>query len=195
MNEPKAAGASAGVSSAKPLAVMVTRRARAGRETEFERLTAGMINAAQGFEGHLGGYLIDPEPGNPGVYRTLFAFDTPAHLRAWTQSAERRSWLDSIAEISDDQGNLRILSGLEGWFELPSTRTKTPPPRYKMAIVSWLGIFPLVLILSNTVGPLAASIHPILAIVAVTMLVAAGMTWLVAPFLTRLFAFWLYPKS
>ena len=73
-----------------PVTVLVSRRVRQGRGREFEQLMAGMQAAAAGFPGHMGGFLMPPEPPEQACYRVLFAFDTDAHLQAWTQSPERQ---------------------------------------------------------------------------------------------------------
>jgi uncharacterized protein len=180
-------------SASAPVTVMITRRVHPGRVAEFEQLMTGMRHDAAQFPGHLGGFLIGPEVAGLGCYRTLFAFDTEPHLQAWTQSAQRQAWLARIAELTYGDSAMRVLSGLEGWFALPAAQTKTPPPRWKMALVTWLGIFPLVLVLSNTVGRLLAPTSPVLGVMVVTALVTVAMSWLVMPFLARLFARWLYP--
>lgn len=175
------------------MTVLITRRARPGRAAEFEQLMAAMITAAAGFPGHIGGFLIQPEDSGTGLYQTLFAFDNEEHLRAWMHSPQRQAWLDRIAEVTYGDNAMRVLTGMEGWFVLPGSDTKLPPPRHKMAFVTWLGIFPLVLVLSALVGPLLSPIHPMLSVMVVTALVA--MTWLVMPRLVRLLAGWLYPRS
>jgi antibiotic biosynthesis monooxygenase (ABM) superfamily enzyme len=183
----------AAASPATPVTVLVVRRVRPGRAAEFEQLISGMRQAAAGFPGHLGGFLIAPEQGD-GSYRTLFAFDSDAHMQGWKQSRERKEWLDRIAEVTYGDAAMRVLSGLEGWFALPAAPTRPPPPRWKMAAVTWFGIFPLVLVFSNLVGPvLSPFLHPVLGVAVVTLLTVGAMTWLVAPTLTRLFAHWLYP--
>jgi antibiotic biosynthesis monooxygenase (ABM) superfamily enzyme len=179
--------------AAHPVTALITRRVRRGCESRFEQLMAGLQAEAAAFEGHLGGYLIKPESG--GRYQVLFAFESDAQLAAWMGSAERRAWLERLATVSRDEGSMRVLSGLESWFALPGARTQRPPPRYKMALVTWLGIFPLVLLLSNLIGPWLAPIHPALSVLVVTALVVVAMTWFVAPALTRLLASWLYPSE
>jgi len=156
---------------------------------------AGMRRAAAQFPGHMGGFLIGPEVEGLGCYRMLFAFDTEPRLQAWTQSAERRAWLARIAEVTYGDSAMRVLSGLEGWFALPAAQTRTPPPRWKTALVTWLGIFPLVLVLSNTIGRLIAPTSPLLGVMVVTALVTVAMSWVVMPGLARLFARWLYPPA
>jgi antibiotic biosynthesis monooxygenase (ABM) superfamily enzyme len=185
---------SAAAPASSPVTVLVTRRVRHGRAAEFESLMAQMRQAAATYPGYLGGFMIEPESGEGGCYRMLFAFDSDAHLKAWTQSRERQQWLERIGEVTYGDTATRVLSGLEGWFALPAARTKAPPPRWKMAIVTWFGIFPLVLLFTSVVSPLLAPLlHPVLGVAVVTVLIVVSMTWLVAPFLTRLFAGWLYP--
>ena len=157
---------------------------------------AGMQAAAASFPGHMGGFLIPPEQAEQGCYRVLFAFDTDAHLQDWTQSRERQRWLRRIADVTHGDAAMRVMSGLETWFELPAARTKSPPPRWKMAMVTWMGIFPLVLLTSHTIAPLLGSlIHPLLATSIVTGLITVAMTWVVMPALVPLFSNWLYPAS
>ena len=182
--------------AAAPVTVIVTRRVRRGCAAEFERLMSGMQAAAARFPGHMGGFLIPPDASEHGCYRTLFAFDNEAHRQAWTRSAERIEWLGRIATVTYGDAAMRVLSGLETWFELPAARTKRPPPRWKMAIVTWMGIFPLVLLSSHTIAPaLGRLVHPLLTASIVTALITVAMTWVVMPALVPLFSNWLYPTS
>jgi uncharacterized protein len=182
--------------AAPPVTVVVTRQVRPGRSAEFQRLMNGMRAAAAAFPGHMGGFTIPPDSPGQDCWRTLFAFDTPAHLNAWTRSAERAEWVARMSPLTYGDGAVRVLSGLETWFALPAAQTKAPPPRWKMALVTWSGIFPLVLLASHTVTPLFASWWPQpLAVLGATGLIVAAMTWLVMPLLARLLAAWLYPAA
>ena len=179
-----------------PVTVLITRRVRRGRSQEFERLMAGMQAAAAAFAGRMGGFLIHPEQSQEGCYRTLFAFDTEAHLQDWTHSRERHRWLRRIAAVTHGDTAMRVLTGPETWFALPRSRAAMPPPRWKMAIATWTGIYPLVLLTSYTVLPLLSHVLPVpLAALLVTGLITVAMTWLVMPTLARLAAAWLYPPA
>jgi hypothetical protein len=179
-----------------PVTVIVTRWVRHERAAEFERLMAGMQAAAARFPGHMGGFLIPPDTPEQGCYRMLFAFDNEAHQQAWTHSSERSEWLARIAAVTHGETALRVLNGLETWFALPAARTKLPPPRWKMALVTWSGIFPLVLLSSHTIAPLLGPwLHPALVVLVATGLIVAAMTWMVMPTLARLLVGWLYPTE
>ena len=87
----------------------------------------------------------------------------------------------------------QVLTGLEGWFTLPSQPGTPPPPRYKMAIVTWAAIFPLITLVVVATAPPVGSL-PLVARLAVTTGIAVPlMTWWVMPQMTRLLRRWLYP--
>jgi uncharacterized protein len=176
-----------------PITVLVTRRVLPGKAAEFEALMDGMTGTAKQFPGHLSCYQIKPGAGGDRTYHALFAFDNKASLQAWLDSAERAYWLKRIAAVTFGDNSTRILCGLEGWFALPAQETRAPPPRYKMAMLAWSGIFPLVLVLTSVVGPALRPIGTIPSVLVITFLVVVCMTWAVMPVLTRLMAWWLYP--
>jgi antibiotic biosynthesis monooxygenase (ABM) superfamily enzyme len=87
----------------------------------------------------------------------------------------------------------QVLTGLEGWFTLPTQPGLPPPPRYKMALVTWLTIFPLITLVVVATAPLIGS-WPLVARLAFTTGVTVSlMTWVVMPRTTRLLHRWLYP--
>ena len=176
--------------------MLISRHVKGGHEAEFEQLMASMQAAAALYAGHLGGYLIRPDVGGDPSWHMLFAFDNEANMQQWTRSPERALWLARLAQVTHGDSAARVLSGLETWFALPQAAVRTPPPRWKMACVTWLGIFPLVLLLSHTLTPWLARF---LSVVPTTMLVTAAitgaMTWLVMPTLVRVLAGWLYPAT
>jgi antibiotic biosynthesis monooxygenase (ABM) superfamily enzyme len=79
--------------------------------------------------------------------------------------------------------------GLANWF---MTSAQQPPPRWKVAIMSWLGIFPTVLVLFLLIGDMLAQWPLVPRVMTLTGLVVLIMTWVVAPQLTRLLKPWLH---
>jgi antibiotic biosynthesis monooxygenase (ABM) superfamily enzyme len=175
----------------RPLTILVSRRVPPERAAEFEALMDEMMGVARGFPGHLGCYLVRPESGD--LYHTVFAFDDDSHRRAWLESAERKALLTRLTALGAEEGRVHVLTGLETWFAVPAAIGRSPPPRIKMALVTWIGIFPLVLALSQLVRLIPGPLPPVLGVALVTALVTIAMTWVVMPTLARLLAFWLYP--
>ncbi len=172
--------------------VLVTRRIKPGHEANFEKLMADMIRAAQEFDGHLGAQLVRPgeQPGSePGLYHVVFAFDTQQHLQAWQDSPARALGLAAMEPLVEGPAQMQVI-GMAHWF-MTGTQ-QTPPPRWKVAVVSWLGIYPTVLLLFTLLGETVAPWPLPLRTMLITILVVLIMTWGVAPQLTRLLKPWLH---
>lgn len=181
--------------------VLVSRRVKPGHEAAFVQGSEAMTAAAQLFPGHLGGQMIHPEADDEGgneernLYHTVFAFDTPEHLQAWQTSPERSRCLQAIAPHTLSSSKLREVSGLGHWFTPPGGAAHQPPPRWKVATVTWLGIFPTVYFLFLTVAPWLADWALLPRVMVITMLVVLLMTWVVAPRLTTWLKPFLYPPK
>ncbi len=72
---------------------------------------------------------------------------------------------------------------------------KVPPPRYKMAIMTWLGVFFTISILNRSFVLLLKELPALLRSLLVTRLTVALLTYLIMLRLTQLFRKWLYPTS
>ena len=170
--------------------VLVTRRIKPGQEASFEKLMGDMIRAAQQFDGHLGAQIVRPgeQPGSePGLYHVVFAFDSPQHLQDWQDSPARSLGLAALEPLTEGPAQMQVI-GMANWFMTSSKQT--PPPRWKVAIVTWLGIFPTVLLLFTLLGETLAQWPLVPRVMTLTGLVVLIMTWVVGPQLTRLLKPW-----
>ncbi|HMY98346.1 MAG TPA: antibiotic biosynthesis monooxygenase [Burkholderiaceae bacterium] len=182
--------------------VLITRRIKPGHEAAFEAAMTQMIAAAAAFPGHLGGHLVRPgedasgdDGGEGNLYHVIFAYDSPEHLAAWQASPVRALGLTAVAPHTEGEQQVRQLTGMAHWFVEPKGPKLTPPPRWKVAVVTWLGIFPTVLFLFLTVVPLMADWPLVPRTMVVTALVVLIMTWGVAPRLTQWLKPWLHPAT
>jgi uncharacterized protein len=170
----------------------VTRRVKPGHEAAYEAFLEGIIAAASRFPGHIGVEVFRPDrPG--GEYRTVYRFDSAEHLRAWLESPERAAWLERAERHAAGPMQSRYLTGLESWFTLPSRPGALPPPPWKMALLTWVTIFPLITLVVELLGPLIEELSVVLRLGITTALTVPLMTWVVMPRVTRLLSGWLYP--
>lgn len=175
--------------------MLISRRVKVGSEVAFEKISHDMVAAASKFDGYLGAQLVHPgdeEDVEDPLFHVILAFDSKEHFDLWKDSSERRLGLAAAEPHIEGAAQVRHISGLAHWFRPPGTSSVQGPPKWKVAVVTWLGIFPTVYLLFLLLGPLMASWPLPLRIAAVTILVVAAMTWAVAPQLTRVFRKWLY---
>ncbi len=177
-----------------PVTAVASRRVKPGREREFEEWVSGILAAANRFPGYLGSEVLRPSDPDDDEYRIIFRFDHASNLRAWEDSEERHHWLRRSKPLLHEEEKVRVLTGLETWFTLPSKPGEPAPPRYKMAIVTWLAVFPVVAIIFSFFGQWLNLLPTLLRTLVFTAVMVTLMTYVIMPRMTRLFSFWLYPE-
>jgi antibiotic biosynthesis monooxygenase (ABM) superfamily enzyme len=175
----------------EPISTHVSRTVPAAKVAEFEKLLHEVITAARGFEGHLGVDVLRPQDG--GVYQIIFRYRGPAEHQAWLDSELRRRLVARIDELLDDRSTatVRTVDGWEGWFVTPGYAPPAPPRRWKMALITFAALYPLVLGLTTALGPVTGRWPLALAMLLTMGVTIPLMTWVVMPALTIRLGPWL----
>ncbi|MBL3556376.1 MULTISPECIES: antibiotic biosynthesis monooxygenase [Marinobacter] len=178
----------------QPLTVVVSRRVKKGEEAAFEQLSSQMTERAANFPGYLGATLFRPSSPDDPEYRIVFRFRDRETLTAWEESGERSELLEQIENLLVQPSERAVTSGIVTWFTLPGQNPVTPPPKWKMTIVSWLALYPAVTLVFVLFGDLLAQVPLLLRTMIVTIVVMLLMSYVLMPRMTRWFSFWLFPK-
>lgn len=175
-----------------PIHVAITRRVRAGREAEFQQALREFLQTSFNHESVLGASMLVPPPGtDTREYGILRTFGSEAERDAFYQSPLFKAWDERARTMTEGEAVYRQLHGLEAWFRSPHN----PPPRWKMAAATFLGVFPLAMILNLTLGPVIRSWPFVLSNAVFNACVVASLTWVVMPLVTRLLRGWLHSGS
>ncbi|MBB5351667.1 hypothetical protein HNR46_001906 [Haloferula luteola] len=169
------------------------RRTKPGCEEAFEMAMQEFIGFALSFPGNLSIHVIRSEHGHPRDYTVVDRFADRAARRAFTASDAYAHWMARLRELTEEDPHIQEMEGISGWFSLPKAAGQIPPTRWKMAVVTFLGVYPLTSLLPRWIGPCLPGWHPLAVNGVVTGLIVALLTWWVMPNLTRLFRRWLYP--
>ncbi|MGH2475260.1 MAG: antibiotic biosynthesis monooxygenase [Candidatus Limnocylindrales bacterium] len=178
-----------------PVTTTVTRRVKPGHEPFYEQFLKGVVAAASRFPGHLGVEVFRPQTTATGEYRLVYRFDTREHLRAWLDSDERAAWLERAEPHVIGPMRTQFVTGLETWFTLPDQPDTPPPPPYKMALLTWITIFPLITLVVVVLDPVLEELALVPRLALTTAVTVPIMTWLAMPRVTRLLRGWLYPSN
>jgi uncharacterized protein len=173
--------------------VCVTQKVKRGREAEFKDWLTGTTGAAEQFPGHQGVNII--HAAHSQEYTYIFRFDTYEHLQAWESSEEKANWVNKLRGLAEMDAKKQVLTGLEYWFALPNNSSRPAPPRYKMALLTVLAIYPLTTVLGYATTPGPFSAVRLLKGLAVSIIAVPLMTYVVMPRVTRLFARWLFGEK
>lgn len=174
-----------------PVHIAITRRVQPGREAEFQHALREFFQASLAHEGVLGANMLVPLPGSTTrEYGILRTFASEAERDAFYRSPAFAAWETQARAMTEGEPDYRQLHGLEAWFRTSSP----PPPRWKMASVTFVGVFPLALILTWLVSPLMGAWPFLLRNAVFNLLMVAGLTWAIMPLLTRSLRPWLSPQ-
>jgi uncharacterized protein len=183
--------------SEEPVTVVISRLVRPGREDDYGRWVHEVGQVLAGFDG-AEGYAVLP----PGVHHTgpewilVLRFRDPDALHRWRRSPVRRGWIAQLDDLTIDPGAWEEQTGLETWFTLTDRPTPTgPPPRWKQAVLTTLGLVPLLLVADLVLGGVTAGWSGWVRTVLVTPVLVALMTWAIMPTITRASYRWLYPGA
>ena len=97
-----------------------------------------------GHGGVLGANMLTPLPGsNAREYGILRTFAGETERNAFYESPMFKVWNERAKTLTEGEPEYRQLHGLEAWFRSPHN----PPPRWKMAVATLLGVYPTSLLL------------------------------------------------
>jgi antibiotic biosynthesis monooxygenase (ABM) superfamily enzyme len=191
--------------SSEPITVSIRREVDPERIAEATAWVQTGVNMAHKYPGFLGsGWVRAGEDSQ--VWHMLYRFANEDTLVAWERSGERAWWL-SMGEGFIRSERSRRRSGIEGWFDEPSTGTITlptaegtatvavvnAPPRWKQAVAIWLGFFPVNVAFTYAMSPVPGwDALPIwLRVLCTTLVLTPIMTYWVLPWVTRSLRSWL----
>lgn len=175
----------------KPIHVAITRTVKPGCEAPFEKAILSFFANSQKNEATMGAQLLRPLPGDRNrTYGILRSFDSEQDRIAFYDSENFKQWQREVAPLVENGYSRRELKGLEAFFT--NSEHAFRPPLWKMAFITWLGVWPTVLAVSSFGGRWLLAGWPFwLAVGLETLLVVAALTWGVMPVLNRLLKPWL----
>ena len=181
-------------SETSPLTVVVRRRIRRGFMEDFERTMHEFIRFGLDFPGHRGITVLRPDEGSRD-YVVIDKFRDETARRDFTATREYVRWMDSLAAFSEGDPRIEEITGLEGWFKIASRTEASGPKAYKMAFATFIGVYPLSIFLTLTIGRMIEP-WPLWAGSALfNACIVTLLTWVVMPLVSRLLASWLYSGS
>lgn len=172
--------------------VLIRRTARPGREAALEQRLQEILATGDRFPGYLGAVIL--RGGDAGAHsrHVILRFTDEQGWERWQGDADHIEMVARIDAESCGGAQRQGAEGLAGWFDLPGTSPFKAPPKWKMASITWLAIFPLLVVVTSALAPITYTLPNYLRLAVGTAATVPLMTWLVMPAMTRLFRAWLY---
>lgn len=185
---------------ASPITVAVTRIVSPDRAREAAAWARSGQDLISAYPGYLGSGWIRPDPASE-EWHMLFRFADADSLAAWENSPERE-WWKSTGQGLVEHGDYLLHTGIEGWFDDPSSveviaKPRFAPARWKQMISIFIVFYPLSLAANFALAPLTGTWVLPLRVLLLVVIVSPIMTYLALPLVTRALRPWLMkqPRS
>lgn len=177
------------------ITVSITRKAKPGCKAEFERALHDFVQRSFSLPGQMGVHIMRPAPGSVskeyGIVRKFANRDALVQFRT---SPEYLEWNHLAVELTEGAGRTEELCGLESWFTPPGTSMR-PLPKWKMALVTFAGVYVITTLLTLAIGPVISPWPLPIRNAAFNVIVVSCLTWAVMPLLTRFLHNWLHSNE
>lgn len=177
----------------EPIHVAITRKVKPGCEAEFQAALKAFFQSSFAHTGVHGASMLVPPPGSPspefGILRT---FANAQQRDDFYASPMFQAWEERIKPLTEGLPEYRELTGLEAWFRSPHN----PPPRWKMALLTWIAVWPVSMAVPAALKPwFSSSVPGFVFAGAVAGGIVLVLTWVAMPLLVKLTKGWLHPKT
>lgn len=122
----------------------------------------------------------------------LVRFADRASLEAWQSRPRTMHLLAAANDFASGGPRPQQRSGLETWFSLPGAAAHAPPPRWKMALVTWCALLPQVLLIGEV---MPHDLPTIVKAMLGTAIPVVMLTWVLMPWLSRVLRRWLFAAA
>jgi uncharacterized protein len=176
--------------TSKDFTEVICRNIAPGHEKDYDDWLQRFMMSERQFPGYIGTTIIAPGGNISSVRYIVNRFVDQASLNVWENSEEAIRLMDEVSKYSTRER----VTGLETWFNLPNLKTVVAPPRWKMAIVSFIGAYGISSLAQYILG-LYLGQMPLLTNILMTIILVIGLTYFAMPLLSRLLQGWLYPRN
>jgi antibiotic biosynthesis monooxygenase (ABM) superfamily enzyme len=175
----------------KSVTVVVSRTVFPGHESDNDDWARRLVAAANETPGNMGVTMLLPEPGKSGLHHFVLHFADEKSMHIWETSYVRQKLSHEADAFS--RSVRQEASGLETWFSIPECPELETPPRWKMAIVTFIGVYLLSVIIIKLQDVIFKHANFYLLNLLTVALLVGILTWAVMPLFSRyIFRKWLY---
>lgn len=179
------------IQDGKEMTVVVSRNVYPGHEREYDEWVHKLVAAAKEAPGNKGVTMLIPQPGKSGLYHVVMRFADEKSVHQWETSYVRQKLSHEADTFS--RRSRQEATGLETWFSIPECPELETPPRWKMAIVTFIAVYVLSIIIIPLLEIPFKGMNFFLMNIIVAALLVGILTWAVMPWFSRyVFRKWLY---
>ena len=135
---------------------------------------------SQKFDGYIDTQLIDT-CGDENERISIFRFENKITLDVWLKSDIHQQFLQELSKLTTEETKIKSYTSLEYWFD------RAPEDRFKMSVLTFIGLLPLVLIVPPIIDKFIPMEETVLISVS-TAIIVLLMTYIVMPLVMKVYS-------
>ena len=128
-----------GEHAAKDVTIVIRRKIKPGCEKQYDDWLRRFLMLEKNIPGYVGTTIITQGGTDSAIRHIVHRFSDTASLDAWEKSDEYLKQIEEANKYSSLYYGRA--TGLETWFALPDLKTIVAPPKWKMAIATFIGAY------------------------------------------------------
>jgi hypothetical protein len=175
--------------------IITSHKVIPGKEAEYETAIRALNDTAKSFPGFVSCETFQPTAEND-EHTVLLHFNNKKNMDKWLNSPERKAGREVLYRTTAAHNTNVVGTGFGSWFAF-NAEDGIAAAAWKQTMVVICGLFPVVMILANTIGNFMNSknVAPAYSIFITSALSTIILTWVAMPVLSRIMDWWLSPKS
>lgn len=179
-------------SAGDSVTVLINRVLPSSAQDAFLATLTGLLDEFDRFPGTRGSMVFRRQVGADLEFSILQRFAAAADHDAWLASPGFTRWRAAVAPARPTPDHVHRYSGMEAFFV--SAQAPEAPPRWKMALLLMIAVYPMSLAVAYWLAPALAALPLFAGAFTTSVLMVLAMTYVLVPLLTQLFQRWLQPE-
>lgn len=175
------------------ITVLVNRVVSRTEEERFLSTLKELLHDFGRFPGTSGNMVFRREIENDVEFSILQRFAKSDDHDAWLKSPQFPVWVREIAPATPTADHIHRYSGMESFFV--TAQAPDAPPRWKMAMILLIAVYPMSLVLSHWFAPMLSKMSLFSGSLLTSVFMVFAMTYVLVPILTKVFQGWLQPSK
>jgi antibiotic biosynthesis monooxygenase (ABM) superfamily enzyme len=173
--------------------VLIDRTVPSSQQESFLASLKGLREEFARFPGTSGSMIFRRKAGGDVEFSILQRFESGAAHDAWLASPGFARWRQEVTPAGQAPGHVHRYSGMESFFV--SAQAPAAPPRWKMAALLLVAVYPMSLAMSRWLAPALAHLPLFTGALLTSVPMVLAMTYVLVPLLTKVFERWLQPAG
>lgn len=169
----------------KAFSVLFSHFVKPEQKPAFETVLQEFIDHAKSVKGLESVNAIQPNESTQNVYWVMVCFLDEESYRLWQNSSFFKNWSYKTQKLTEKESEINYVECGEFWVKEPKTSSTETPVKWRMTLLTWLIVYPLILLLSTLFNRYLSFLSPPARLLLISLFLVIVMSNFLVPLLLK----------